>query len=373
MTLLMSCRVAGFQHHLGPRFLPQLRTGDVLTLRREPGNRHDPRAIRVEWRGAILGYVPREANYAAAQLMDRGTPLLARIGELHAGRNPKDRLLIEVCTDIPANEELPPATRMLEAMVRDPRVPELVLAPQPPVSGTLHEKALEVLDDAVAAIAWRLATPPAFTESASGREVRLWETLTISADPRGRMLKAPRASLDLRRPIGAAHWMDALQPVISRIAREHGLAAALGPMPLAHWLNECLHLTFHNFVDWEALRTQVLARLALDPLARSLAHRIFTPSPEAAEFNWVCERVEGLALLAVESPRLMAYLHLLHADPAAAAAKSAEQMTARLKVRVPAMGAEGRAPRVFRVLNAPPSAVEATETHTYQHPLQLAS
>lgn len=364
MTLLMSCRVAGFQHHLGVRFWPQLRKGDVLTLRREVGNRHDQRAIRVEWRGAMLGYVPREANFAAAQLMDRGTPLGARIGELHPGVDWRQRLVIEVSAEAPAEEVAAPSSRALDAMVADPRVPALVLAPDAPAMGALHEKAREVLDDAVAAIAWRLATPPMVIDSATGREARLWESLSISIDGRGRGMRitclgenartAPRLTLDLRRPISAENWIEALQPVLSRIVREHGLAAALGPMPLAHWMHACLRLTFQDYVDFDALRQQLLAHLNPDPLARSLANRIFAPSPETTEFNWVCDRLGKLALLAVEAPRMVPFLHLLKADARATELASVEDLVSRLKALVPGLGAENREPRVLRVLNRPP-------------------
>lgn len=380
MTPLMSCRVAGFQHHLGPRFLAQLKAGDVLTLRREPGNRHDPRAIRVEWRGAILGYVPREANFAAAQLLDRGTSLVARIGELHAGGDSRGRLLIEVSAESPVEEVAPPAHHPLNAMVRDPRVPALVLAPDPPATGAVHQKTLEVLDDVVAAIAWRLATPPVAVRSAWGREVRLWESLCISVDTHGRALKAaqlndrpsatPRMTLDLRRPVSAEHWLEALQPAVSRVAREHGLAAALGPMPLAQWMHACLRLTFQDFVDFEALRHELLAHLVPDPLARSLASRIFAPSPDMSEFNWVCGRVEALALLAVDAPRMVPYLYLLQGDRQAAEGASAERLMTRLKTAVPGLGRESRAPRVFRVLDRPPG-IEDQEHLSSQGQLPL--
>ena len=367
MTLLMSCRVAGFQHHLGVRFLSQLRKGETLTLRREPGNRHDPRAIRVEWRGAMLGYVPREANFAAAQLIDRGTALTARISELRAGGDPRQRLMIEVSAEAPVEEAAQPSSRTLSPALSPGKgavPPGLVLAPDPPATGAVHEKALEVLDDAVAAIAWRLATPPVAIQSGTGREVRLWESLSISVDAHGRSLKvahlndrpsaAPRITLDLRHPVSADHWLEALQPAISRIAREHGLAAALGPMPLAHWMQACLRLTFQDFVDFEALREQLLSQLLPDPLARSLANRIFAPSPEGAQFNWVCARLEALALLAVDAPRMLPYLHLLQADGESSPAASAEQLLKRLMILNPGLGAEDRTPHLLRVLSRPP-------------------
>jgi hypothetical protein len=385
MTLLMSCRVAGFQHHLGPRFMPQLKAGELLTLRREPANRHDPRAIRVEWRGAMLGYVPREANFAAAQLIDRGTALTARIAELRSGGDPRHRLVIEVSAEAPAEHPAPPVATTLCAVLlqgHGGEPPALVLADDAPASGAVHQKALEVLDDAVAAIARRLAAPNVAITSRTGREVRLWETLAIAVDSRGRELKvthlnerpsmAPRVTLDLRRPVSAEHWLEAMQPVISRIVREHGLAAALGPMPLARWIHACLRLTFQDFLDFESLRRQLVSHLAADPLACSLANRIFAPSPEAREFNWVCARMEALALIAVDAPRMVPYLHLLHADRGCDALASAEGLTGRLKTLVPGLGADKREPRVFRVLDRPREGGDAAAPQRGQLPLLAA-
>ena len=64
--LLMACPIAGFQYHAGEAYWPELRPGDELQLCREHGNHYDARAIRVEWRGVPLGYVPREANFTVA-------------------------------------------------------------------------------------------------------------------------------------------------------------------------------------------------------------------------------------------------------------------------------------------------------------------
>lgn len=93
---LMQCPVAGFQYHEGEAVWSRLRPGEELRLEREPGNRHDPRAIVIAWRDVRLGYVPREANYALAQLMDRGAAVKARIESRREGAGPSDRLMIEV-------------------------------------------------------------------------------------------------------------------------------------------------------------------------------------------------------------------------------------------------------------------------------------
>ena len=45
-------------------------------------NPYDANAVRVEWRGVKLGYVPRRDNAAVARQMDRGAALEARLAGL---------------------------------------------------------------------------------------------------------------------------------------------------------------------------------------------------------------------------------------------------------------------------------------------------
>lgn len=94
--LVQSSLLAGFQFHEAKALWPQLKVGDALTLVREPGNAHDPRAVRVEWQGHMLGYVPRKENEAVARQLDRGNALEARIVQLRRHRDPWKRLEFEV-------------------------------------------------------------------------------------------------------------------------------------------------------------------------------------------------------------------------------------------------------------------------------------
>jgi len=94
--LVQSSPLAGFRYHEAPGLFPELRVGDRLELVREPGNPHDPNAVRVEWRGRSLGYVPRRENSALAWAMDRGEPVGARISALRTHRNPRQRVEFEV-------------------------------------------------------------------------------------------------------------------------------------------------------------------------------------------------------------------------------------------------------------------------------------
>ena len=94
--LLQDSPLAGFQYHAGKTLWPRMRVGDALTLIREPDNRHDPKAVRVEWRGHKIGYVPRRENADVSRLLDRGQILTARIVRLAEVRDPWSRVRFEI-------------------------------------------------------------------------------------------------------------------------------------------------------------------------------------------------------------------------------------------------------------------------------------
>lgn len=94
--LVQSSPLAGFQYHAGAALWERLQVGDELALIREPENPHDARAVRVEWRGAMLGYLPRAENEAVAGAMDRGERVAGRIAALVTHKNPWRRVRIEV-------------------------------------------------------------------------------------------------------------------------------------------------------------------------------------------------------------------------------------------------------------------------------------
>ncbi len=94
--LVQSSPLAGFQFYAGKSLWDRMKLGDALTLVREPDNAHDPRAVRVEWQGHKLGYVPRKENEAVARQMDRGASLEARIVRLQKHRDPWKRIEFEV-------------------------------------------------------------------------------------------------------------------------------------------------------------------------------------------------------------------------------------------------------------------------------------
>jgi hypothetical protein len=91
--------LAGFQYHAGPAVWPLLSVGAPLALVREPANPWDERAVRVEWRGHKLGYVPRAENTAVASLLDQGYRVEGRIAALRESADPWERVEMELFFD----------------------------------------------------------------------------------------------------------------------------------------------------------------------------------------------------------------------------------------------------------------------------------
>ena len=94
--LVQSSPLAGFKYHEAKKVWTELKVGDPLRLVREPDNPYDANAVRVEWRGMKLGYVPRRENGALAWAMDHGQDVSARISVLREHRNTRKRMEFEV-------------------------------------------------------------------------------------------------------------------------------------------------------------------------------------------------------------------------------------------------------------------------------------
>jgi hypothetical protein len=98
--LLQRSPLAGSQYYAVGAQWTQLQVGDHLDLVREPDNRHDPYAVRVEWRGHQLGYVPRADNRTIAAALDDGERLFARIAQLSRHPDPWRRVQFEVYIEL---------------------------------------------------------------------------------------------------------------------------------------------------------------------------------------------------------------------------------------------------------------------------------
>lgn len=87
---------AGLRHHSAKGVWDAMGVGDALQLVREPTNSDDVNAVRIEWQGVLLGYLPKGENAAVARQLDRGAPLRARVAELAKYRNHRLKLALDI-------------------------------------------------------------------------------------------------------------------------------------------------------------------------------------------------------------------------------------------------------------------------------------
>ncbi|MEQ1437993.1 HIRAN domain-containing protein [Fontimonas sp. SYSU GA230001] len=104
---LLLTHVAGYPHHAGPRLEARFAVGQPLALVREPDNPHDQLAVRLDWQGQKLGYVPRAVNAEIAQRLDSGEPLAARIVEIDPEAPPWQRVAFVVDAPEPRAQARP--------------------------------------------------------------------------------------------------------------------------------------------------------------------------------------------------------------------------------------------------------------------------
>ena len=92
--------LAGFVYYDGEAVWDRMKAGDRLTLARERDNPHDANAVRLEWQGRMLGYVPRKDNADLARQMDHGARVEARITELTRAANGRHRISYEISVSL---------------------------------------------------------------------------------------------------------------------------------------------------------------------------------------------------------------------------------------------------------------------------------
>ena len=99
---LLATYVTGTERHDAPGLAAPLVSGQAVSLRREPGNGYDPRAVSV-WAqgGEKLGYLPRIHVQALAALMDAGIEARAEITGVRGPRARPD-IAVAVAVVLPA-------------------------------------------------------------------------------------------------------------------------------------------------------------------------------------------------------------------------------------------------------------------------------
>lgn len=83
MKLLFTCEIAGAIHY-DELAVRDLAPGTVLSLIPEPDNKFDPLAVRVEWNGIKLGYIPNRSGNHEAELLPNYTNVVCIVQEVRS-------------------------------------------------------------------------------------------------------------------------------------------------------------------------------------------------------------------------------------------------------------------------------------------------
>ncbi|MBC8413707.1 MAG: HIRAN domain-containing protein [Nitrospira sp.] len=92
----LETNLAGFKYYRGSEISDRIRTGDRLSLLREPSNPYDYDAVQVFRGRDKLGYIPRTDSSTVAQMMDRGVQLTARIQRISGADDQDKEIYLEV-------------------------------------------------------------------------------------------------------------------------------------------------------------------------------------------------------------------------------------------------------------------------------------
>ena len=94
--LIQNSPLAGLAYYQGESLWKRFHISDPLQLIREPDNKYDRQAVAVYWRKHKLGFIPRVANTAISQMLDRGVPVQAQITRLDESDNSWKRIRFSV-------------------------------------------------------------------------------------------------------------------------------------------------------------------------------------------------------------------------------------------------------------------------------------
>lgn len=108
MGEIIHTKVAGHRYH--QRACQQVTAGQILTLKREPKNRHDPDAVAVHAKGAgKLGYLPGGLAFQVAPYLDSGKQCTCKVLNTWGGTEKRPtvgvRLALEFAEDLPERQK----------------------------------------------------------------------------------------------------------------------------------------------------------------------------------------------------------------------------------------------------------------------------
>ena len=91
--------VAGVQFHELDSIIDDLEEGDTLELTPEPTNKFDSNAVRLEWEGTMIGYVPKKHSSAVSAMLEISDGIVCEIILLSPSKKPWERIKVLITDD----------------------------------------------------------------------------------------------------------------------------------------------------------------------------------------------------------------------------------------------------------------------------------
>lgn len=100
---LMRFNIAGFSYYEGAIAFQKLKIGRKLTLKPEPTNIYDKKAVEIYYKNYKLGYLPKSENKVIAALLKNGiNPFDARVQTIHKDEHPEVQIgvILYIVTEV---------------------------------------------------------------------------------------------------------------------------------------------------------------------------------------------------------------------------------------------------------------------------------
>ena len=99
-NVIKSFFIAGVQHHEMKTVLGEIEDGNIFALIREPSNKYDPNAVRIEYPtedgSVMLGYVPAKFSSEIGAYIEIGRKLSCVVVELNKAAKPWEWCRVEI-------------------------------------------------------------------------------------------------------------------------------------------------------------------------------------------------------------------------------------------------------------------------------------
>lgn len=99
---LLHTYIAGYQYYKKDHIEARLRHGDKLSLKREPDNPFDTKAVVILSGAEKLGYLPADINSVIAGLMDQDLPVEAEVLEINPENKDRERIIVKALLKVEA-------------------------------------------------------------------------------------------------------------------------------------------------------------------------------------------------------------------------------------------------------------------------------